>query len=102
VIASVGSVSAMRMKEAQVKQLCQRVLVSLRAKQLIILKKPEREVLLKMEEIFMKDLRVEDEINREAEKLLDQYAAKMGDKIDKQKMFQMIKKQLIKDKGVVI
>ena len=92
----------MRLKEPQVKMLCQKVLLTLRTKQLIVLKKPERDILQKMEEIFMKDLRVEDEINREAEKLLDQYAAKMGPGIDRQKMFQLIKKQLVKDKNAVI
>jgi hypothetical protein len=92
----------MRMKEFQVKQICQKVLLTLRSKQLIIFKKSESEVLSKMEEIFLKDLRVEDEINREAEKLLEQYAKQMGTGIDRQKMFQMIKKQLIKDKNVVV
>ena len=92
----------MRLKEFQVKQLCQKVLLTLRSKQLIILKKPEKDILAKMEEIFIRDLRVEDEINREAEKLLEQYAAKMGAGFDKQKMFQLIKKQLVKDKNVVI
>lgn len=80
----------------------QKILQTLKTRQLVILKKSEPEVLKKMEEIFIADLKIEDEINREAEKLLDAYTAKMGDKIDKQLMFQMIKKQLIKDKGVVI
>ncbi len=92
----------MRLKEAQVKSVCQKVLLTLRSKQLINLKKVESDVLAKMEEIFIKDLKVEDEINREAEKLLEQYTRTMGDKIDKNKMFQMIKKQLIKDKNVII
>ena len=92
----------MRLKEIQVKQICQKLLLSLRAKQLITLKKTESEVLAKMEEIFIADLKVEDTINREAEKILQQYAAKMGNNIDRDKMFQMIKKQLVKDKGVVI
>ncbi len=92
----------MRLKELQVKQLCQKVLLTLRSKQLIVLKRPEGEILAKMEQLFIADLKIEDEINREAEKLLDQYAKQMGDKIDRQKMFQMIKKQLIKDKNVVV
>jgi hypothetical protein len=69
---------------------------------LVILKKSEPEVLKKMEEIFIADLKVEDDLNREAEKLLETYAAQMGDKIDRQKMFLMIKKQLIKDRNLVI
>ncbi len=92
----------MRLKEFQVKQICQKVLLNLRSKQLINLRKSETEVLAKMEAIFLRDLRVEDEINREAEKLLLQYTRQMGDKIDKEKMFQLIKKQLIKDRNVVI
>jgi len=97
-----GSLLCMRMKESQVKQICQKVLLTLRSKQLINLKKSETEVLAKMEEIFLRDLRVEDEINREAEKLLEQYARQMGSHIDREKMFKLIKKQLIKDKNVVV
>jgi hypothetical protein len=92
----------MRLKPFQVQMVSQKILQTLKTRQLVILKKSEPEVLKKMEEIFIADLKIEDEINREAEKLLDAYTAKMGDKIDKQLMFQMIKKQLIKDKGVVI
>lgn len=92
----------MRLKEFQVKQICQKLLHTLRAKQLIVLKRGEQEILSKMEEIFIKDLKVEDEINKEAQKLLDQYEQKMGTNIDRHKMFLMIKKQLVKDKGAVI
>ena len=92
----------MRLKEFQVNQICQRILTTLKTKQLIHFKRGEPEVLAKMVEIFIKDLKVEDEINRQAEQLLAQYAAKMGGNIDKEKMFQLIKKQLVKDKGVVI
>jgi|688.fasta_scaffold137275_3 hypothetical protein len=92
----------MRLSEFQVKQVCQKIVLGLKAKQLIHFKKSEGEVLAKMQEIFIKDLKVEDDINREAEKILAQYEAQMGDKVDRQKMFQMIKKQLVKEKGVVI
>lgn len=92
----------MRLKEIQVKQICQKILATLRAKQLVTLKKADTEVLAKMEHIFLADLKVEDDINREAEKILEQYTKQMGDKIDRQKMFQMIKKQLIKDRNVVV
>lgn len=92
----------MRLSEFQVKNLCQKVLLTLKTKKLITFKKSEMEVLAKMQEIFIKDLKVEDAINQEAQKILAQYEAQMGDKIDRQKMFQMIKKQLIKDKGVIV
>ncbi len=92
----------MRLKPFQVKMVTQKILQNLKTQQLVILRKSEPEVLKKMEEIFIADLRVEDDINREAEKLLETYTAQMGDKIDRQKMFQMIKKQLIKDKNVIV
>lgn len=92
----------MRLSETQVKILCQKVLLTLRSKQLINLKSGEPETLKKMEDIFIADLKIEDAINREAEQLLNQYASKMGGNIDKEKMFQMIKRQLIKDRNVII
>lgn len=92
----------MRLKETQVRRICLEMLSDLRSKKLLTPKKSESEVLARMIQIFVKDLKVEDDINREAERLLEQYAAKMGDKIDKEKMFQLIKKQLIKDKNVVV
>jgi hypothetical protein len=92
----------MRLKEPQVKHLCQKVLLTLRAKQLIILKRPESEILAKMEAIFVKDLKVEEEIDREAKRLVEQYADKAGGSIDRQKMFTLIKRQLVKDRNAVI
>ena len=92
----------MRLKEFQVRFACQKLLHGLRSRELIVLKKPESEILSKMEGIFIKELRIEDDINREAEQLLLQYEKKVGEEIDRQKMFQLIKKQLIKDRGVII
>jgi hypothetical protein len=92
----------MRLKENQVRQICETILLSLRKKQLVQLKRPEADILAKMVEVFLADLKAEDAVNREAEKLLDQYAEKAGGAIDRQKMFQMIKKQLVKDKKMVL
>ena len=92
----------MRLKEPQIKHLCQKVLLTLRAKQLIILKKPESAILARMEEIFAKDLKVEQDIDREAKRLLEEFEAKGGGNIDRQKMFALIKKQLVKDRNAVI
>jgi len=92
----------MRLKENQIKHICHDVLVTLRSNRQITLKKGEKEVLSRMEAIFVAELKVEDDINREAEALLEKYARQAGGNIDREKMFQMIKKQLIKDKKVVI
>jgi hypothetical protein len=93
----------MRLKESQVKFICQNVLVTLRSKQLITLNKSDSEILSKMEGIFLAELRIEDDINKEAERLLDYAIRQSGNNsnVDREKMFQMIKKQLLKDKKVV-
>lgn len=91
----------MRLREPQIKQLCQKLLLSLRSFQLINLKRSEALALKRMVEIFAAELRVEDDINKETERLMQQYASKMGSSFDKERMFQMIKKQLMKDRGVV-
>ncbi len=92
----------MRLNETQIRLVCQKLLHTLRGKQLIHLKANEAEILSKMEEIFAKDLKVEDQINEEAEKILEQYASKAGSDLDRDKMFQMIKRELIKKKNAVI
>ncbi len=92
----------MRLKESQVKYICQNVLLTLRSKQLITLNKSDSEILSKMEGIFLAELRIEDEINKEAERLLEATIGRTGGNIDREKAFQLIKKQLIKDKKVVM
>ena len=92
----------MRLKEFQVKQICQTVLSTLRTKQLIILKQTDTEVLRRMQEIFIKDLKVEDEIHKEALAILEKHEQQAGGELDRHKMLQMIKRQLVKDKGVII
>lgn len=95
----------MRLKESQVKLLCQKLLLGLRSKNLIQLKKTDPEILNRMQEIFLKELRIEDDINLQAEKILAENLRKLGvkgDQIDREKMFEMIKKQLIKEKNVIV
>jgi hypothetical protein len=99
------SLTAMRLKESQVKLLCQKLLGGLRAKQLVQLKKTDPEVLNRMQEIFIRELKVEDDINLQAERILAENLRKLGvkgDQIDREKMFEMIKKQLLKEKNVIV
>lgn len=99
------TLTTMRLKESQVKLLCQKLLVGLRSKQLIQLKKSDPEILNRMQEIFIKELRLEDDINLQAERILAENLRKLGikgDQIDREKMFEMIKKQLVKEKNVIV
>lgn len=51
---------------------------------------------------FIKNLQVEDELNKEVEQLLKKYDAQISAGMDRRKMFQMIKNQLIKERKLVI
>lgn len=99
------TLTPMRLKESQVKLLCQKLWVGLRSKQLITPKKSDSEILNRMQEIFIKELKVEGDINLQAERILAENLRKLGvkgDQIDREKMFEMIKKQLIKEKNVIV
>ena len=92
----------MRLREPQINLLCQKLLRTLRTNQLITIKTGESTVLKQMIEIFLGNLKAEEELNLEVETLMQVYASKMGTSIDREKMFQMIRKQLIKDKGFIV
>lgn len=92
----------MRMREPQIKHLCQKLLLSLRSNQLITLTQSEASALKRMTEIFLANLKAEEDLNRDVEKLMQQYAENMGPAVDKEKMFKMIKKQLVKERGIIL
>lgn len=56
-----------------------------------------------IQEVIEKNLKAEEDLEREARKLLDAELAKARDvSIDQHKALQMIKKQLAKQKGIVL
>ena len=91
---------SMRLSELQVKVFCQNLLLALRSKQLVELLKPDVEVLKRMQSIVHGNMKAEQDIDREAEKMMKQYEAKMGTQIDREKMFSLIKKQIMKDRKI--
>ncbi len=95
----------MRLKETQVKRLCAKFYETLRSRSLAKPIVSDGQVQLRMEEIFLRDLRVEDDLNKEAHRLVDETLAKApggADSIDRQKLFLLIKRQLVKDRNLVL
>jgi hypothetical protein len=95
----------MRLKETQVKRLCAKFYETLRSRGLAKPLVSDGQVQARMEELFLRDLRLEDEINKEAHRLVEEYIAKAPggpDSIDRQKLFLLIKRQLVKDRNVVL
>jgi len=95
----------MRLKETQVKRLCAKFYETLRSRSLVKPIASDGQVQLRMEEIFLRDLRVEDDLNKEAHRLVDEHIAKApggAGTIDRQKLFLLIKRQLAKDRNLVL
>lgn len=56
-----------------------------------------------LERVITDELSVEDRINAEAKTLMRKYEAEIArGQMNEQQLFQMIKKQLVKDKGVIL
>lgn len=56
-----------------------------------------------IESIFLEDLQVEDRLNAEVKELLRKYEKEIDQgEVDPQKMFQMIKRQLVKERNLTL
>lgn len=93
----------MRLSKEQVEKISRIVLDNLKAKELIIFKVPEETVLNRIVEIFLNDLKAEDELDREVEEILKGYAREIeAGRMDYRKMFSLTKGKLVKERGIVI
>lgn len=93
----------MRLKKEQVQKIGELVLKGLLSKKLAVLKVPEEKVLHRIIEIMTHDLQSEDKLDAEVRQLMEKFKTQIASgQMDSQKVFQMIKKQLIKDRNLVI
>lgn len=94
----------MRLKEAQIARLAEQVLERLTDAGLITLKAERGVVLDRIKGVVAADAQGEDNLEKEAERLLEQTLRSMGGGvgIDRHKMLKMIKERLAKEKGIVI
>jgi len=93
----------MRLSKEQVEKISRIVLDNLKAKELIIFKVPEETVLNRIVEIFLNDLKAEDELDREVEEILKGYAKEIeAGRMDYRKMFSLTKGKLVKERGIVL
>jgi hypothetical protein len=92
----------MKLKEKQVEAVVRKVIEVLKQKSLITFKHPEGAVFESMKSVFISNLREEEAINQEAEKLLIQARKASGSQIDEKKLYFMIKKELCKKKNFIL
>jgi hypothetical protein len=94
----------MRLKEDQITRLADKVLADLTTAGLIVLKKERGAVIAAIKSAISADIKGEETLEKDAEKLLDQTLRSMGGgaDIDRQKMLRMIKDKLAKDRKIVL
>ena len=94
----------MRLKDDQIDRLSGKVLSDLTEANLILLKKERGVILAAIKDAVKADIRGEEDLEKDAENLLDQTLRSMRDSadIDRHKMLRMIKEKLAKERKIVL
>lgn len=93
----------MRLKKEHIDRIATLMLNALNEKKLIKPKVTDEKIRTKIIETMLADFHAEDKVDEEARKMMETYRKQIeSGQIDERKMFQMIKKQLIKDKKIVL
>ncbi|MBI5047492.1 MAG: DUF507 family protein [Deltaproteobacteria bacterium] len=93
----------MRLSKEQVEKISKSILNTLKAKELIILKANEETVLHRITDIFLNDLKAEDELDREVEEIIKGHTKEIeAGRMDYRKMFSLIKGKLAKERSIVL
>lgn len=94
----------MKLKEDQIRRLAEQVLAALEHDGLITLKAERGKALAAMKIAITSDIRQEADLERDAERLLEQTLRSMGGGagIDQPKMLRMVKEKLAKERKIVL
>ncbi|MBN1593908.1 MAG: DUF507 family protein [Candidatus Coatesbacteria bacterium] len=94
----------MRLKREQIEFIAHQILKDLRKEKLIEVDKSDLEMLqVNVDEFVLEQVLVEDKLNEEVRKMLEQFRDKMyREDINYQDMFKMIKRRLIEERNLVI
>ena len=93
----------MRLTVEQVEKISGLILEGLKEKGLVTFKADEAKVLERVREIILGDLRAEDDLDREVERIIEAHSGEIDSGgLDYRKMFQMIKHKLARERGMVL
>ncbi|MFH1017530.1 MAG: DUF507 family protein [Pseudomonadota bacterium] len=93
----------MKLSPDEVDRIVRRVLREWLNQKVAAAKVPEEKIHQKLNEIFLKELRVEDGLNAEVETMLTKYEKEFASgKLDRRKMFLLIKNQLVKERRIIL
>lgn len=93
----------MRLTKEQVEKITRLCLDRLKEKELVVFKAPEQKVFERMVEIFLTDLRAEDNLDKEVEAILKGHTGQIdSERLDYRKMFNIVKNKLARERGIVL
>lgn len=93
----------MRTSPERVSHLARRVVERLTQQRLVEPRGAKTALVSMVEKIIMDELAIEDHLDQEVRQMLRQYQAQIDrGEVDYGKMFQMVKRQLVKDRGIVL
>lgn len=93
----------MKLAREQVERIVGLLIERLKEKDLIVYKAEEEKVFKKMQDVFLADLKAEDNLDREVEEILSSHSSAIdSQRLDYRKMFNMIKMKLARERGIVL
>ncbi len=93
----------MKLKEPQIKKLSRLIYDALIAGDLLDILSSDKAVLEKIQSVLSNDAKLEEQIEAQAKKTMEQFKAQIeSGEIEYQKMYNMVKKQIMKEKKFVV
>ncbi len=93
----------MKLTKQEVVDISQRILNRLISENVIEIKGKSEDVLKKIIELFTDELMVEDRLNEEVRRIMEKHRREIeSGKVDGQKLFEMIKRQLVRERGLIL
>lgn len=93
----------MRLKEEEITRIIANVLKNLKDKKLVTFKAPEDKVKNTMVDIFRNNLEQEDRLDEEVEEILKKFQDQIDSgQVDYRKMFYKVKKELARERNIVL
>ena len=93
----------MRLKKERITALAQTLVHQLTEQQAIRLEASKAETISSLEQIITEELMIEDRLDAEVRQILQTYRVQIErGQVDERKMFLMIKKQLAKERGIIL
>jgi len=87
----------------EIERIAAKLLLEWKGQKLVECKAAEPTIQVRITEIILKELRVEEELHKEVERMLAKYEKEFEKgTLDRRKMFQMVKNQLVKERKIIL